>query len=198
MSRNTVGFAIAFLVFVSVGCDSPSDQPSEPQAPSVCGTIQGLTCSDNQYCDFGTGQCKIADAAGVCKDKPDFCTREFRPVCGCDGRTYGNSCEAAGAGVSIDHPGECETASPQGCGGIAAFPCPEGQICADDPNDNCDPDEGGADCPGICKDKPQEPQSCGGIAGIPCPEGKTCVDNPDDDCDPADGGADCPGICKEQ
>jgi len=36
------------------------------------------------------------------------------------------------------------------CGGIAAFPCPENMACVDDPNDSCDPDNGGADCGGIC------------------------------------------------
>jgi hypothetical protein len=42
----------------------------------------------------------------------------------------------------------------QFCGGIAGLPCPEGLICVDDPKDSCDPDQGGADCGGICvKDK---------------------------------------------
>lgn len=36
------------------------------------------------------------------------------------------------------------------CGGIAAFPCPEGYTCIDDPRDACDPAAGGADCSGIC------------------------------------------------
>lgn len=36
------------------------------------------------------------------------------------------------------------------CGGIAAFPCPEGMQCIDDPDDSCDPQNGGADCGGIC------------------------------------------------
>lgn len=36
------------------------------------------------------------------------------------------------------------------CGGIAAFPCDAGQECVDDPNDSCDPMNGGADCGGIC------------------------------------------------
>lgn len=38
----------------------------------------------------------------------------------------------------------------QFCGGIAGLPCPEGLICVDDPKDSCDPDQGGADCGGIC------------------------------------------------
>jgi hypothetical protein len=38
------------------------------------------------------------------------------------------------------------------CGGIAAFPCPDNQVCVDNPNDSCDPQNGGADCGGICVD----------------------------------------------
>jgi len=36
------------------------------------------------------------------------------------------------------------------CGGIAGIPCPSGMICVDWPNDQCDPNAGGADCIGMC------------------------------------------------
>jgi hypothetical protein len=36
------------------------------------------------------------------------------------------------------------------CGGFAGIPCPPGLICRDDPRDDCDPNNGGADCGGIC------------------------------------------------
>ena len=39
---------------------------------------------------------------------------------------------------------------PPPCGGFAGFGCPEGLACVDAPNDDCDPRNGGADCPGIC------------------------------------------------
>lgn len=87
-----------------------------------------------------------------------------------------------------------EVPAPSFCGGIAGFPCPDGQTCVDNPDDGCDPNAGGADCGGSCTDSPL-PTFCGGIAGFPCPEDESCVDDPSDDCDPNAGGADCGGIC---
>ena len=79
----------------------------------------------------------------------------------------------------------------QSCGGrrIEPAPCPEGQICIDDPDGHgCGL---ACDIPGICV----TPTFCGGFAGVKCPDGERCVDDPRDDCDPENGGFDCGGIC---
>jgi hypothetical protein len=46
------------------------------------------------------------------------------------------------------------------CGGIAGIPCAEGFVCIDDPRDSCDPEQGGADCGGICRK--EHPTACTG------------------------------------
>ncbi len=166
----------------------------EPEG-TICGGFIGSPCADDEFCSFEPEAiCGFADATGVCLPRPDACIALFKPVCGCDGETYSNSCHAASAGTSVQHEGECES-EPEGqfCGGFANLPCPEGQECADDPNDGCDPANGGADCGGICV--PAQGQFCGGFGNLPCPEGQECVDDPNDGCDPAGGGADCGGIC---
>ena len=43
---------------------------------------------------------------GLIKDGP--CTREYYPLCGCDGITYGNLCILKNAGVISYIEGECK------------------------------------------------------------------------------------------
>jgi hypothetical protein len=97
------------------------------------------------------------------------------------------------AACTVPHViGQNDTQNAVTCGGVAQLPCSGGYVCVDDPNDACDPAQGGADCPGICA---TFEGSCGGLAGTACPSSQTCIDDPRDGCDPNHGGADCPGVC---
>jgi hypothetical protein len=84
-----------------------------PPAQS-CGSRGQASCEDGSYCDFPSGSdCGRADAPGTCAERPQLCPDIFLPVCGCDGKTYANSCNAARAGVSVDFDGACKaSASP--------------------------------------------------------------------------------------
>ena len=80
--------------------------PSLAEAQQFCGGIAGRLCPEGSYCDYGKGSCGIADAAGVCRTLPR-CANRRDPVCGCDGVTYRNVCQAAAAGASVNHEGRC-------------------------------------------------------------------------------------------
>ncbi len=48
----------------------------------------------------------LAFTQGICNVRP--CPTIFVPVCGADGMTYGNACQAERRGIRIDYAGVCE------------------------------------------------------------------------------------------
>ncbi len=75
---------------------------------AVCGTRGASPCPTGTFCDYVAGSnCGADDRGGHCEPIPAMCTREFMPVCGCDGQTHPTACTAHAAGVSVAHDGPC-------------------------------------------------------------------------------------------
>jgi hypothetical protein len=139
-----------------------------------CGGRGGGTCAAGEYCAYApAAMCGRADAPGTCTKIPTgvACDAIYAPVCGCDGKTYGNDCEAGAKGASIDHEGACGST----CGGLLGQQCASGFFCDYPADMAC----GNADGQGNCT---QIPQTCTANEDLVCGcDGKTynnaCVAN---------------------
>jgi hypothetical protein len=75
------------------------------QGADAGGCVDNGACSPGDYCSANLmGDC---DGEGTCSLRPENCIDVYDPVCGCDGNTYSNGCQAGMMGIRVESPGEC-------------------------------------------------------------------------------------------
>jgi hypothetical protein len=126
-----------------------------------CGGTNNTPCESGKYCQLAVGTCTQPNPSGTCVEVPtSTCSSYSQPVCGCDGKTYTNACEAAKAKQSLVTNGLCPC-------GVNGGTCQSDEFCSYLSTDNClNPGASGSCAP--------RPTSCPGITATVCGcDGKT-------------------------
>jgi Kazal-type serine protease inhibitor-like protein len=106
-----VGVATSAWSQSASGDNKAKGYSSSSTKGAMCGGIAGLKCPEGQACRYPTNKCNVADLSGTCVKVKSPCPKGGAKVCGCDGKTYANSCELLTAGVREASKGACKAAA---------------------------------------------------------------------------------------
>lgn len=106
---------VAALFFTTTSAESIGLRNFIDEQPSAVGTTctSDADCGPSQwdYCEFPIGSCGEDGQPGECARATPACTRQYRPVCKCDGNTAATKCTAGT--VNIRSLGECPEPEPE-------------------------------------------------------------------------------------
>lgn len=103
--------ACSLLLLAAGACRSApagTARQASAAAPPAGACSTNEQCGEGEFCAKFFGSC---GESGKCEPRPEGCVEHGhvidKPVCGCDGKTYGNYCLAAVAGVNVKSEGAC-------------------------------------------------------------------------------------------
>ncbi len=104
MLPKSIGVCLALTFILQTGLISTAGAVGVGE---TCGGVAGIACDAGLWCFVRAGRCGVMDASGTCIRLPEVYNKAFIPVCGCDGKTYGNDCERQQAKAQKNYNGAC-------------------------------------------------------------------------------------------